>query len=143
LIGDIKLRSRERAESAGLSRKAVPRYVAGVEILIDRLCEPTTRRILLMDGPVVLGRDRWYEVWGEPMRDLGRGVFRDAALRGDVATELVEPLGQMLYGALQEAALAIGDAADPDAARRVFGAAAEWVISGLLQPRFSSKELAG
>ena len=105
-----------------------PRYVAGLEILLDALCEPASRRILLIEGPVVLGRERWQELWGAPMRSLLRSTFA----RSDVGEPLLDPLAHVLYGALQEMALAIGEADDPAAARRRFGAAARWVLEKLL-----------
>jgi hypothetical protein len=135
LIREVQLDSAEHAERLGIPSKAAPRYLAGLEMLIQRLCEPANRRILLLDGPVVLGRARWDALFGTPMRELIYSVFWAGMQQGDVRSELVEPLAYMLYGALQEMALAIGQAKDPEVARSEFGAAAVWVLERLLQRR--------
>ena len=139
LIKTVKRQSGEQMDRLGVPRKAVPRYAAGLEILIDGLCKPANRRILLIDGAAVLGHERWSELWGARMLDLVRSVFRDAFKRGDIKPELVEPLSHMLYGALQEMALAIGHASDPDAARERFGAAAQWVLESVLRAEREEK----
>ena len=135
LVERVKAQSGEEMERLGVSRNAWKRALAGIEVLLDGLCDPANRRILLLDGPAVLGRPRWHEIWGTPMLRLLRGIFRHAGERGDIAPELVEPLTHMLYGALQETALAIASAEDSDAARERFGEAARWVIEALLAPR--------
>jgi AcrR family transcriptional regulator len=133
LIDAVKLDSGDHAERLGISSKAPPRYLAGLEMLIQRLCEPANRQILLLDGPVVLGRTRWDTLFGAPMRELIFSVFWAGVQRGNVSRELVEPLSYMLYGALQEMALAIGQAKDHEVARAQFGAAAVWVLERLLR----------
>jgi AcrR family transcriptional regulator len=133
LIHAVQQDSADHAEQLGIPSKAPPRYLAGLEMLIQRLCEPPNRRILLLDGPVVLGRAVWDELFAGPMRKLIYSVFWAGVLKGDVRPELVEPLSYMLYGALQEIALAIGQAKAPEAARAEFGAAAFWVLERLLR----------
>lgn len=134
LIDDAKTRSKLAMQRQGVSHKAPPRYVAGMEILLDGLCDPAVRRVVLSDGPVVLGRARWHELWGARLLELVRGVFRDAFRRGDIQPEWIEPLAHMLYGALQQTALAIGQAPDPDQAQRDITAAARWMLESLLRP---------
>lgn len=131
IIRESRAESAVRMDRLGLSiRGAAPRYVAGLDILLDALGEQASRRILLIDGPGVLGRERWEELWSEPMHALLHTTFEHT----DISPELVEPLTHMLYGALQEVVLAIGGAEDPSAARKQFGAAAGWVLRKLLPP---------
>jgi AcrR family transcriptional regulator len=133
LVHNAKERSKQEMRRLGVSSKAPPRYVVGLDILLDGLCDPAVRRVVLTDGPVVLGRERWQALWGERMLELVRGVFRDSFRRGDIKPELVEPLAHLLFGALQETALAIGHADDPERARADFGAAARWMLENLLR----------
>jgi AcrR family transcriptional regulator len=121
LIESAKENSKLEVARLGLPHRAPRRYVAGTEILIDGLCEPAVRQVVLTDGPVVL------------MLGLVRLVFRDAFRRGELEPELVEPLAHMLYGALQETALAIGHADDTDRARAEFGAASRWLVENLVR----------
>lgn len=133
LIRAVKLDSGDHAERLGIPSKAAPRYLAGLQMLIERLCEPANRQILLLDAPVVLGRARWDALFGAPMRELIFSVFWAGVQRGDIRPELVQPLSYMLYGALHEMALAIGHAKDPEVARAEFGTAAVWVLDRLLR----------
>jgi len=133
VIRAVQRESAARAGFLGVSSKAAERYVVGLEILISQYCEPSTRQILLLDGPTVLGRVRWDELFGAPMRDVIRRAFWAGASRGEVNAELVEPLSHMLYGALREIAFAIGDADDPEDSRAEFTLAAAWVLERLLQ----------
>jgi AcrR family transcriptional regulator len=126
--------SGDAMERLGEPRKAWPRALAGLEVLLDGLSEPATQRIVLMEGPVVLGRARWDQLWGERVLRLARGIFRDAERRGHVKPELVDPIGHLMYGALQEAVHAIVHADDSAAARQEFGEAARWVLERLLRP---------
>lgn len=126
--------SGDAMERLGEPRKAWQRALAGLEIMLDGLSDPATQRIVLMEGPVVLGRARWDQLWGERVLRLVRGIFRDAQRRGAVKPELVDPIGHLMYGALQEAVHAIAHADDPASARQEFGEAARWVLEHLLRP---------
>jgi hypothetical protein len=67
------------------------------------------QRILLQDGPAVLGWEAWRDL--ESRRCLGL-----------LRPQPVELLAQMLFGALTEAALLVARAADVPAARDQAGA---------------------
>lgn len=134
VIASVREDSALHADRLGIPSRAAPRYLAGLQMLIDRMCEPANRRILLLDGPVVLGRARWDALFGTRMRELIRTVFWAGFIRGEIEEDLVDPISYMLCGALQEMALAIGQASDTEAARARFGAAASWVLERLLAP---------
>ncbi len=98
------------------------------------LCEdPEFRRIVLVDAPRVLGRERWAasEVTRTVASRLGRGE-RGESLVPDLAA-------RMLIAALAEAALAIGEADDPVRASREAGELAARLFEGL-RPPASGKE---
>jgi AcrR family transcriptional regulator len=109
-------------------------FEAVLETRVQELTDPATQRIVLMEGPVVLGRARWDQLWGERVLRLATSIFRDARHRGAVKPELVDPIGHLMYGALQEAVHAITHADDPACARQEFGEAARWVLEHLLRP---------
>ncbi|MHC4429011.1 MAG: TetR/AcrR family transcriptional regulator [Planctomycetota bacterium] len=134
LISSLRQLSGDRVERAGGDRHSSRRDAAGLEILLDRLCEPALRRILLIDGPSVLGRQRWDEIWSGPMLVMLASVLRRARMRGALDERLSRPMSHLIFGAFQEAALAIGNAADPVAARASFGAAAALMLMRLLEP---------
>ena len=72
------------------------------------LCEePEFRRILLVDGPVVLGRERWSQT-------AVIGAVESLLASSPLGTQTLSALAvRMLVGALIEAALAIAESDDP------------------------------
>ena len=75
---------------------------------LDLCSDPEFRRIVLVDAPIVLGRDRWAE----------SAVYRAAGdlLRpgSDALTDVERLERRMLLGALSEAALTIAESDDPE-----------------------------
>jgi AcrR family transcriptional regulator len=136
LVVGIVEGTRDRAEQVvapgGRGRSSTARAHAGIEILLDRLCEPAVRQILILDGPSVLGRERWQELLAPVQRGLVRAIFRSARERGRLAPDLVDPLTTMFFGALLEVAAVIGHAEDPEATRAGVAMAARWTLERLL-----------
>ena len=90
----------------------------GMSAFLQTCIEPGYRRILLQDGPAVLG---WYE-WRSLDLEFGLGLLR-RALEAAVATRQVEVADvemttHLLAGALVDAALLLGEARDQRALRR-------------------------
>lgn len=90
---------------------------AGCRKLFELYARPDIRRIVLADAPAVLGLVDWYQI----DRALGmttlRAGLRSLADDDAIGPEHVEPLALLLYGALTEAALALGTeqtTLDPD-----------------------------
>jgi AcrR family transcriptional regulator len=82
----------------------------GAAAYLQAANDPAMRRILLIDGPVVLGRERWREI---DNRHFGKRV-RDAlamVMRADEAT--LEAATGVVMSAIMEGALASGAAATP------------------------------
>ena len=72
------------------------------------LCEdPAFRRILLVDGPNVVGRDRWSE---NAVARSVESLLTTSTIGGQAISRLA---ARMMIGALIEAALAIADSPDP------------------------------
>lgn len=94
------------------------RYVAALEVLLDELSDPATRRLVLVEAPSVLGRARLGEWLHGHVFRVVRRVVQARSEEGSVPPHLVEPLAQLLIGAIQEAALVVGEADDPERARR-------------------------
>lgn len=94
------------------------RYLAAFEILLDELSEPATRRLVLVEAPAVLGRRRLEEWLHGHVFSVLKRVIRARSEEGSLPPRLVEPLSHLLIGAIQEAALVMGESDDPDEARR-------------------------
>lgn len=104
---------------------------AGVRAFLEACRAPQVQRIVLIDGPAVLGWDRWREVAERNGLGLIEAVIRAAIDAGEIAPIAVEPLAHLLMGALDEAALLV--VRDPDATDAV-AATFERLLDGLRIP---------
>lgn len=103
----------------------------GAEGLLDLARDPAVQRITLIDAPAVLGYDVWREVGARHALGLVEGVLEAAVDAGQIRRQPVKPLAHVLMGALDEAAMMVARAEDPDAARREMGATLATLIGGL------------
>lgn len=90
-----------------------------------------TGQLMLKDAPAVLGWARWREIdaahfGGDVDKVLG-AAMRDGLIR----PQPVEPLARLILGAITEAAMACGAAADPAKAGRAYVEAVESLLDGL------------
>lgn len=92
-------------------------FLAGCRAFLEASLAPEVRRILLIEGPAVLGWGDWREGDLETsVRLLDEGVA-ELAEAGVIADRSLETVATMLSGALNE--VAIANAAAPDPARGI------------------------
>jgi len=94
--------------------------------------QPEMQRILLLDGPVVLGWPRWREV--EASFTLGH-IQRSLAVsmeNGVLPAQPVGPMAHLISAALNEAALLIAHSEDPEATGVEVSAALTRLVGGLV-----------
>ncbi|SEF12260.1 DNA-binding transcriptional regulator, AcrR family [Jiangella alba] len=86
---------------------------AGCEAFLRASADPEVQRILLIDGPAVLGWDEWRALddasSGRHLREALESVIDD----GVIAPQPVGPLTHLLSGAMNEAALWLARSDDP------------------------------
>jgi hypothetical protein len=92
--------------------------VAGVDAWLDASTEPAVRQIVLLDGPAVLGWERWREVGQRYGLGLVTGLLSELMEAGAIPHQPVDALAHVLIGALDEAVMFIALAADPTRGRR-------------------------
>ena len=95
---------------------------AGARAFLKSASDPVIRRIVLVDGPSVLGWEEWRRIDAQHSLGMVRMIFEMNIAAGNVAPQPVEPLAHLIVGALNEAALAVAAADDPEHAREEFGA---------------------
>ena len=103
----------------------------GIRTFLDACRTPEMQRIVLVDGPAVLGWERWREIAQQNGLGLTEGVLNAAVEAGEIEPIAVTPLAHMLGGALDEAALLVVN--DPDQTDTV-AATLERLLDGL-RPR--------
>jgi AcrR family transcriptional regulator len=118
---------------AAASRRPDPwqRFLAGLDEFLDACVDSELRRLLLVDGPAVLGSEELHEIGARWGLGLLRKALNDAIEAGELEPQPVEPLAHLLIGALNEAGLAIATAPDQAQARADIGAAVERLVAGL------------
>jgi len=89
---------------------------------------------VLFDGRSVLGWEVAREIESHYGAIVLRGALRRAMNAGVIERQPLNPLAQMLNGALTEACLLIADAEDPEPARAEVGAVVVRILDGL-RPR--------
>jgi AcrR family transcriptional regulator len=106
---------------------------AGFVAWIRLAGDPVVRRILLIDGPSVLGWERWRAMEEQHALGLIRAVLQIIANEGRVRPELVGTLSHVLLASVNEVALLVARSDDKEAAMQA-GADA---IDELLRRLFS------
>jgi len=98
---------------------------------LDASLEPEVRRILLIDGPAVLGWEKWREV--EARHGLGalQLMLDGGNAEGSLHVEDSEAMSHLLLSVVDEAALFIAHAKRPKAARAAVGASVAALLGGL------------
>ncbi|HYK32197.1 MAG TPA: TetR/AcrR family transcriptional regulator [Streptosporangiaceae bacterium] len=91
--------------------------LAGASAWLDASSEPDLQRIVLLDGPSVLGWDRWREICLRHTVGLIAALLQDGIDRGSLPPQPVQALTHVLVGAVDEAALYIARADDGATAR--------------------------
>jgi AcrR family transcriptional regulator len=103
----------------------------GADLWLDACAEPEVQRVVLLDGPAVLGWERWREIGRRHGLGLIEAVLAHAIEVGRIAPQPALPLAHILIGALDEAALYIARADDQARARAEMGAVIGQLLVGL------------
>ncbi|RFU38202.1 TetR/AcrR family transcriptional regulator [Actinomadura logoneensis] len=125
----------DRCAAAALAADPTPpaRIRAGMAAYLDACLEPHVQRVLLREGPLVLGWERSV-AFDDPdcaRRQLRDGL-REAERLGFVPAGRAEPLAHLLFGAANQAGVVIAAASDQATARAEVGAAMDDLVVRLL-----------
>ena len=103
----------------------------GVAAFLDVCMDGDFQRIVLVDGPRVLGSDAWEEL----VERYGRGILEEWLNRcmeaGELAAVPVRALARLLIAMLTEASLAIARSAVPSQTRAELGIVLDRLLAGL------------
>jgi len=124
----------ERIASGALAANAdspLAAMRAGAAMFLRACTEPEAQQIALLDGPAVLGWDRWREIGAQHGLGLIEATLRAAIEADAIPRQPVRPLAHVLMGALDEAALLVATADDPESARAEVERTLDFVIDSL------------
>lgn len=94
------------------------RLVSGLRGFLDAAAEPEVQRIILVDGPVILGWQTLRAIQEAGSMAAIEVLVHRAIAEGSIEPQPVREFTHMLVAALEEAALLVAHSPDPDAARR-------------------------
>jgi len=115
----------ERCRAAGRGREGVAALKAGIGAYLDACLEPPVRRILLTEGPLVLGWERSLH-FDDPY--CARRLLRASVAA--LAPGPPEPLTHLLFGALLQGGIVIADA---PGRRTEIGVAMDGLVDSLFE----------
>jgi AcrR family transcriptional regulator len=125
-----ELVARVAAQVAGLTDPLVI-LRRGCEAFLDACLDPAVLRVVLLEGPSVLG----WETWREIDQAYGLGMVQatvEMAVQAKVIRRVpIEPTAHLLLGALVEGAMLMANAPDRDRTRADVGASMQALLDGL------------
>jgi AcrR family transcriptional regulator len=130
----IEIELAERIAAGALQANATSPLAAmkaGAEMFLLASTEPETQQVVLLDGPSVLGWDRWREIATEHGLGLIEATLGAAVEAGEIDSQPVRPLAHVLMGALDEAAMLVARADDAERMRAEVGQTLGALLDGL------------
>jgi AcrR family transcriptional regulator len=103
----------------------------GFDAFLDECVNPEVQRIVMLDGPTVLGWDTWHELDERYAFGTLKAVLSVAAQAGRIEEAAVEPLSHLLLGAIMQAGMVVTRAEDPTAAKRALAESFALLVSTL------------
>jgi AcrR family transcriptional regulator len=118
-------------EEALTSADPLEQLRRGSRAYLEACIDPAVQRVVLLEGPSVLGWETWQEI--EQRYGYGLVVAGVEAVIGAglIPAQPVEPLAHVLFGALTEAGMVVARAAQPRTARAEMEAAMDRLLDGL------------
>jgi AcrR family transcriptional regulator len=121
----------EVARQALAGSDALEQLRLGCRAFLDICLDPAVQRIVVVEGPAVLGWETWQEIENRYGHGLVVAAVKAAVDAGLVETQPVGPLADVLFGALAQAGMVVARADEPPAARTEMEAAMDRLLDGL------------
>jgi AcrR family transcriptional regulator len=129
---DLARRLGERIAASGAS-DPIEAMMLGADAWLDACGEQEVQQIVLLDGPAVLGWQRWRDIGLRYGLGLVEGLLAHAVEVGRIPPQPVPALAHVLMGALDEAALYIARSEDQVATKEEIRAVIARLVAGLAE----------
>jgi AcrR family transcriptional regulator len=117
--------------AAASTTDPVLQLTAGLDAFLDLCLEPAVQRIVLLEGPTVLGWETWHEIDTRYAFGLVLAAIEGGMAAGVIRSQPVEPLAHLILGAVIQAGMVVARAEDPKQARAEMRAAFDGLLAGL------------
>lgn len=130
--------------TSDVRRKRDPweKALTGVSSFLEVCQEPAYRRIVMQEGPVALGFDRWRESEERSTYGLVHDLVRRVLRQYDIGDSLLDTFTRVFFGAMSSAGIAVSEAEDPEQASREVATVITLMLAGLRQLAESGLDLA-
>lgn len=115
--------------------------MTAVSAFLDVCQEPAYRRIVMQEGPVALGFDRWRESEERSTYGLVHDLVHRVLRQYDIEGSLLSTFTRIFYGAMSSAGIAVSEAEDPEEASREVATVISLMLAGLRQVAESGLDL--
>jgi AcrR family transcriptional regulator len=112
----------------------------GFAASLDVAGRPDMQRILIVDGPAVLGLPRFTELDERGAFDVAAAVLRGAVAGGRLEIDDPETVTRLLLGALTRGAMLVASAPNPAVTRQAVAGAMRALIAGFVRYRRAPEE---
>jgi AcrR family transcriptional regulator len=115
----------------------------GLRAFLEVLQEPGYRRIVILDGPAVLGYERYREQEERTTFGIVQEIVSSVLATYDLEPSMVETFSRVFFGAMSAAGGAVSSAEDPRRASEEVEAAIAYILAGLREMAESGAPLPG
>ena len=115
--------------------------VEGLREFLDVVQQPAYSRIVIQEGPVVLGYERYREQEERSTFGLVQEIVSTVLRTYDLEPSMVETFSRVFFGAMSAAGAAVSSAEDPRRASAEVEAAIAFILAGLRQQAESGQQL--
>lgn len=107
--------------------------LVGVRSFLDICQEQSYRRIVMQEGPVALGYDRWREIEERNTFGLVRDIVRAVLQQYDVDESILETFSRLFFGAMSTAGLSVSQSDTPEKVSQEVQTVIALMLAGLRQ----------
>ena len=120
------------AEASAAAEGTLEMLNVGFDVFLDWVLEPSVQRIIVTDGPAVLGLARFVELDERYALEPSVQALEAANASGLLRVQDPQTLVLLLFGAMTRAGLLIASSPDPKATRDAVAATFRQMLSGFL-----------
>lgn len=138
------------SDSAKAIRRAVrdnadpwKQALSGLRAFLDVVQEPGYRRIVIQEGPAILGYERFREQEERSTFGIVREIVASVLRSYQLEPSMIETFSRIFFGALSASGAAVSSAADAERASAEVEAAIAFILAGLRQQAESGRTLSG
>lgn len=107
--------------------------LVGVRSFLDICQEQAYRRIVMQEGPVALGYDRWREIEERNTFGLVRDIVRAVLQRYDIDESILETFSRLFFGAMSTAGMSVSQSDTPEQVSQEVQTVIALMLAGLRQ----------